>query len=563
MMRLLLIPGVLVVLTAASLFWSGVTGTATRADFTFVNRGDNKCLDPNGMSWMQDIRLSGALWEGLFVVDPATNKTELGCADRAELDEKTHTVWTIHIRKDARWSNGDPVTAGDFLFAWRRFLETPGEYSSLHHLIRGAEAYENAIAEYSKARHAGDSSAKWPSFAGVGEVALDDHTLRVTLVDPTPFFPDLLAFAPFFPMHQASMKAFEQVDPATGIVSYDQAFTRPPNLVSNGAYRLAEWSFKRRLRLVKSDYYWDRVHVKSATIDQVYGEDPLAAYRLYDNGLTDWLSDVDFDLAANMLARGGRDDLHVFPAFGTYYYCLNCSAKLPGGRANPLLDVRVRQALAMSIDKAAIVKEVGRLNQPVASEFVPPNVLPGYVSPKGLAYDPEAARKLFAAAGYAGGAGFPRISILFNSEGNHGDIAQMVRHQWQTELGITVDLESVEVKVFGARLHTQDYDIARSSWYGDYDDPTTFTDLFITGASDNNAKYSNPKYDALCAAARKEPDAKKRLAILAQAEQLLLQDAPIIPLYHPVNAYLYRSNVRGIPMSPRAMIDFKSVEVVR
>ncbi len=513
MIRLLTIPVILAGLAAAALYWSNDTSGQQRADFAFINRGDNKCLDPNGMSWMQDIRIAYGLWEGLYTLDAKTLEPVLGCADSATTDP-TRTIWTIHIRPDAKWTNGDPVTAQDFLFGWRRFLETPGEYTYLHFYIRGAKQYSDDFANYLAAKEAG-KPATAPDMSAVGERALDDHTLVVTLTDPVPFFPSLLAFPAFFPMNEASMRDFLESDG----LHYNLDFTRPPHLVTNGPYRLAQWSFKRRLRLVASDYYWNRASIKSRVIDQIYAEDGLAALRIYDQGDVDWLSDVDPNLAAQMLVEGGRDDLHVFPAFGTYFYSLNCLPTLPDGRKNPLADVRVRQALAMSIDRDPIVRNVGRFGQPQSFTYVPPGVFAGYVSPPGLPFDVPAAQKLLAEAGYPGGRGFPSLSILYNTESFHGDVAQIVRRQWFTNLGIDMKLEGVEVKVFGADLNTQQYDIARAGWFGDYHDPTTFTDKYKSDSDENNSKWANAEYDRLCAEAQREADPQRRMQLFAQAEK--------------------------------------------
>jgi oligopeptide transport system substrate-binding protein len=555
MIRLLTIPVILAGLAAAALYWSNDASGQQRADFAFINRGDNKCLDPNGMSWMQDIRIAYALWEGLYTLDPKTLAPVLGCADSATTDP-THTIWTIHIRPEAKWCNGDPVTAGDFLFAWRRFLETPAEYTYLHDYIRGAKKYADDFADYLAAKDAGVKESP-PDFGAVGEKALDDHTLIVTLTDPVPFFPSLLAFPAFFPMHESSMRPVLETDG----LHYDLNFTRPPNLVTNGPYRLAQWSFKRRLRMVASDYYWNRAAVKSRVIDQIYADDPLAAYRIYDRGDADWISDVDPNLAARMLSDGGRADLHVFPAFGTYFYSLNCLPTLPGGQKNPLTDVRVRQALAMAIDRDPIIRNVGRLGQPPSFTYVPPNVFEGYTSPPGLPYDVSAAQKLLADAGYPNGRGFPPISILYNTEGFHADIAQIVRRQWLTNLGIDMTLEGVEVKVFGADLHTQQYDIARAGWYGDYHDPTTFTDKYKSDSDENDSKWSNTEYDRLCAQAQREPDPARRMKLLSQAEKILLEEAPIIPLFTYVNAYLFRPGVQGVALAANGTVMFNAVQV--
>lgn len=558
MRRLLLIPVVLLLLLAGAFAWSSGE-RESRADFAFVNRGDNKSLDPNTMAWMQDIRIAYGLWEGLYALDPQTLKPIPGSADKITFSPDRRT-WTFHIRATARWSNGDPLRAQDFLFEWRRMLETPGEYSGLHHYILGAQKYQNDYAAYVAAVDAG-KPAKKPEFSMVGEKAIDDHTFVVTLIHPVPFFPALMAFPVFFPMNQRSMRPFAVVDPKSGRTTYNQKFTRPPNLVTNGPFRLAQWSFKLRLRMVANKYYWDRTHVKSRVIDEIYAEEPLAAYRLYEQGDVDWVADVDPELASAMLRKGGRSDLHIFPAFGTYFYALNTNPKLPDGTPNPLAEVRVRQALAMSIDKTLIVRDVGRMGQPITNDYIPPGAFPGYHSPPGLGYNPVRARKLLTEAGYPNGKGFPRISILFNNESIHGDVATMVHRQWQKNLNINVDMEGVEVKTFASREHKHQFTVARSSWYGDYYDPSTFTDKFLSSSEDNNPDWKSKIYDRWCAAAAIEPNHQKRLEDFSKAENVLLNSAPIIPLFTPVDAYLFRSNVKGIPLLPQGMVMFKGIFV--
>ncbi len=558
------IPAALILLVILGIYWSGAAGNDQRADFTFINRGDNKSLDLNTMSWMQDIRLAYALWEGLYTLDPVTLKPIPGTAETIDIDS-TQTIYTFHIRRAARWSNGDPVTAHDYEFEWRRMLETPGEYSYLFGYIKGAQEYSDAFQKRVKQLQdrQTDRAAQVdppPDFHTVGIDVIDDHTLRVTLKHPVTFFPSLCAFPAFFPMNAESMKHYAKADEITGVVTYDQKFTR--ELVTNGPYMMTEWSFKRRIRMEANEYYWDRANVKSRIIDQIYDEDGLGAYRAFTEGSVDWIADADPDIAAELLAHGGHPELHIFTAFGTYYYTFNCNAKLPDGSANPLVDARVRRALGMAIDKTPIVRDVGRLHQPITSDYIPPNVFPGYTSPGGLAHNPAAAQQLLSAAGYPGGHGFPRLSILFNSEGAHKDVAQIIRRQWLSELGIEVDLEGVEVKVFGARLHSQQFSIARTSWYGDYDDPSTFTDKYRSAADGNDPKWKNEEYDRLCNQAELETDVPKRLGELSHAEAILLNDAPIVPLYHYVNAYLFNDNVKGIPLSPSAMIMLKSVEVL-
>ncbi len=566
MLRLLAIPAILLALLAGSLVWSG-QGLQTRADFAFVNRGDNKTLDLNTMSWAQDIRIAYALWEGLYTLDAQTLQPIPGAAEVIDIspDKK---VYTFHLRRNGRWSNGDPVIADDFLFEWRRMLETPGEYTYLHYYIAGAEDYQKAFEAYSKkhklAYDANPRSTNLPTppdFASVGEQKIDDYTFRVTLTNPVPFFPAVCAFPPFFPLNKRLMigSTFVEPHPDTGTVTFNQGYTRPPNLVTNGPYRMAEWSFKRRVRLLANEYYWDAQHVQSKVIDQIYAEDPLAAFRLFEQGDVDWLADVDGEMAAAILQKGGRRDLHIFPGFGTYYYELNSREKLPDGSPNPLRDVRVRQALAMAIDKTPVVRDVARMHQPIATDFVPPGVFAGYHSPPGLPFDVQRARNLMADAGYPQGRGFPRLSIMYNTEGVHADIATVIRRQWQQNLGIELDLRGLEVKQFAADLHSGQFALSRASWSGDYDDPSTFSDKYLSNSENNDAGWKSDKYDELCRQAAIEPDAGKRLSLLSRAEDCFLSEAPIIPLYTIVGAYLFHENVQGISMNARQMQIFQPV----
>jgi oligopeptide transport system substrate-binding protein len=536
MRRLLLIPLGLLILLAGAVLWSGGGGEA-KPDFVFINRGEIGTLDPNRMSWLQDIRVGYGLWEGLYTLDNKTLQAIPGTADRIDISSDQR-IYTFHIRNTARWSNGDPVVAGDFVFAWRRMLREPGDYTELLHCIAGAEAYEQAYA-------AGQAD----DFSKVGIEALNPATLRVTLAHPVAYFPDLCAFPPFFPLHEKSMAPFAQTDATTGHITYDKRFTRPPNLVTNGPFRLAKWEFKRHLILEASDYYWDRKNVRSKRIEVLSAVDPLWGYLRYEAGSVDWIADASGQIGAELYARH-RKDLHVFPAFGTYFYALNCDPTLSDGLPNPFADARVRRAFSMAVDRQPIVQTITRLGEQVAYRYIPPGVFPRYQPPQGLGYDVARAQALLAEAGYPGGRGFPRVSILFNNEFHHGDVAQLVRRQWLKNLGVDVKLEGLEVKIFRQRLHTKDYTIARASWFGDYNDPSTYTDKYLSTSGNNDSDWKNPQYDALCAQAAVEPDNDKRMKLFSQAEAILLHEQPIIPLYYYVNCYLYRDNVKGLTLHP-------------
>jgi oligopeptide transport system substrate-binding protein len=531
--------------------WFRRAAVEAPADFRFINRGDISTLDPNRMSWMQDIRAGYALWEGLYMLDPVTLDPVLGAADKVDVSDDA-IVHTFRIRSTARWSNGDPVRAGDFVFAWKRMLDLPGDYTYLLHVIRGAKEYQDAKA------------AGTPlDFAAVGIETPDEQTLRVTLKHPVTILPDLLAFPAFFPLHKPSMDA---AGIQTGGI-YDQRFTRPPHLVTNGPYRLESWEFKKKVRFVANDYYWDRdaqgrTNVKSRVIDMISAEDPMARYLIFDSGAVDWVAEVSPEIGADLLKQGSKE-LQTFGAFGTYFYTFNCKPTLPDGRKNPFNDVRVRQALTMALDKGPIVRNVTRMGERVATTYIPPDAFPGFRSPAGLPMDRARAKQLLAEAGYPNGQGFPAVDLLYNTGFHHGDVAQIVRRQWFEVLGIDVALAGVEGKTFSERLHNKEYAVARASWFGDYNDPSTFTDKYLSWSENNDSAWKNEEFDRLGVEGFKERDPQKRLRMFERAEQILVEEAPILPFYYYTNAYLVHQNVRGVPNHIRNMINFKSVEAVR
>jgi oligopeptide transport system substrate-binding protein len=556
--RLLAIPTVLLALLFGASLWNQRPPEAP-ADFIFVNRADIRTLDPNIMSWSDDIRLGYAVFEGLYMLDPETLRPVPGTADKIDINDDK-TVYTFHLRPEARWSNGDPVQPGDFIFAWRRMMEQVGDYTYLLDYIAGALEYRTAFAAEMDRRDKGLDKLPLPDFAAVGIKELEPRTLQVKLTHPVAYYPDIVAFPCMFPLHEKSMEPFKEVDKKTDRVSYRQDFIRPPHLVGNGPYRLDKWEFKTRIRLVASDFYWDRANVKSRIIDQLIIDDnKLGDFLRYEQGTVDWLPDVDAVTSAELLKLGGRKDLHVFPAFGTYFYDFNCLPKLADGRDNPFADKRIRKAFALAIDREPIVNTITRNGERVAEHYVPDGSFPDYPRPPGQKYDIKQAQALLAEAGYPGGRGFPAVSLLFNLVGQHGEIAQMIARQWQQNLGVTVPLEAVETNQFKPRLHSTDFDIARASWYGDYDDVSTFTDKNLSTSANNDCKWVNAEYDSLCDAATREPDVGKRLAMLSKAEGILLDEAPIIVLYYYTNRYLFHDNIKGLDLNPRNTVMFKTI----
>jgi oligopeptide transport system substrate-binding protein len=584
--RLFAIPAAFLLLLAGAIVWSG--GSAQKAaDFTYIDRGDIITLDLNQVSYMQDFRMLYAIREGLYSPEGGTLKPIPAGATGYDLSDDKKT-WTFHLRPAARWTNGDPVTARDYVFSWRRLLEEPGEYTYLLYCIKNAEDYEKS---YTKGEPI--------DFKTVGVEAVDDLTLRVTLENPVPYLLELMAFPVFYPRNERSMEPFKVLQDGGKKYGYRADYTRPaphagaPGVVTNGPYELKIWDFKRRLILEKSDSYWDKDSIVVPRIEKAVNESALGQFLSFQASAAQWLSDVQPDLAAELLAKG-TPELKTSPAFGTMFITLMCRPQTPDGRKNPLADVRVRQALAMSIDKKFIVDNITRIGELPARTYLPPDGtlpnmrwLPGPFDATrkaeqpyddkeirkrllsdlngpgpGLPRDVERAKQLLAEAGYPGGAGFPALPILYNSDNAmRAKIAQTLKSQWKAALGIDFAIETVEVKTFKERVSKKDYVIATAAWYGDYPDVSTFTDKYYSTSLQNDSDWVNPAYDDLLKRAAREGDAAARIKLLSQAENMIDTEVPVIPMFHYVNAYLVKGTVHNMDPNPRSVVVFKALRL--
>jgi oligopeptide transport system substrate-binding protein len=574
-----------------------------RADFTFINRGDLSTLDPQRMSWMQDLRIGRLLFEGLIRNDVFSREFKVipAAAESWEISPDGLT-YTFHLRAGARWSNGEPVRAADFKFAWRRALlpELAKDYAAQFQLIRGGKPFfdwrQKQLDEFPSANQ-GRSNADRLAAAQelwrrtetrfdetVGLECPDERTFIVRLEHRVPYFLELCALAVFYPVYPPLVKQYESLDPDSGRLNFLTDWTKPPHLISNGPFVLTTWRFKREMRMEKNQAYWNKAALNIDTIAVPAIEDPNAAVLAFTSGGVDWVSDIDApyrgDIVAaklqfykenqplydSLLAQGldpieidrrlppdPRKNFHAFPAFGTYFYNFNCLPRLPDGRDNPFAGAKVRKAFAMAVDKVRLTRDVRRLGERVADVLIPPGSIAGYHSPKGVSYDPEAARRLLAEAGYPGGRGFVTVSIIFNKDSGHDLIAQAIAKDWQENLGVSVSLDQKEIKVFRNDLKEHSFMVSRAGWFPDYPDPLTFLDINKTGDGNNDRGYSSPAYDALLNAAGEEADPQKRLDILSQAERMLVEDEfPLIPLYQYVNLVAFDPDrISGISSHPR------------
>jgi oligopeptide transport system substrate-binding protein len=539
MRRLLLVLTVAVAVTVAAVLLASHS-QGPRADLVWTAGPEIATLDPALMTALQDARVAAALFEGLTVIDPHTLQPRPGVAKSWSVSPDNLT-YTFDLRAEARWSDGRPVTADDFVYSWRRALDpaTAAEYAYMLYPIRGAKAFYDAVQKLPATDAAIRAAAVDKAWAGVGVRADGPHRLVVTLERPCAYLLDLTAFSTYLPVSRDCIEAC------------GDRWTRQPNLVSSGAYRLVEWRFRSRMVWEKNPYYWDAANVALGRIELRTFDDVNTALVAYDTQAVDLTTVVPAMAIEPLLAAqrdGTRTDVRYAANLGTYYYRLNC-------RKGPLTDARVRRALAMALDRGEIIRLAARGRQPPAFALVPPG-LPGYQSPPGIEENVEEAKRLLAEAGFPGGRGLPELSVLVNKGTGHVPIAEMVQQQWADRLGVSVRIEQVEWKVFLDMMKQGDYQAARAGWFGDYVDPNTLLDLFVTGGGNNQTGWSNKTYDSLIERAAAETDPAARLRTFARAETILLDEMPIIPIYFYRTMTLVRPGLEGVEPNLLNRIDF-------
>lgn len=579
--------------------------------FTFAIPNDPGNLDPGRTSASTDFRVVKCLYEPLLVVKwgggenkVAGDNIEAGTAEAMPVISEDKLTYTFTIRADAKWSDGHPVTAHDFYYSWRRSIlpDTAGDYTSLFFVIEGAEDFFNwraALIDFGSVEEAFEEADKRAEFLArypdlesqsktlsdkekwalterafeerVGLKVIDDRTLQVRLKSPTAYFLDLAAFPTYSPLPRHVFQRWDtpedQIDPDRPREQVDEAgwyipddyFGDPERLVTNGAYYLREWRRKVRMVFDQNPYYWNKDAMGNVRIIQLTIPDTNLQILQFEEGNIDWIPDVGE--IKEKLVQVDYPHAHKFNLAGTYYYHFNCRDTLPNGVKNPMTDARVRRAMGMCIDRKTIVQNVTQMNEPTAGLVVPDAEVPGYTGPHdaALKFDPEGAKKLLAEAGYPGGKGFPPIQILVNNDGGgqgHANIALAIKKNWEDFLGLNVTIEAIEFKVLLERSKKGDFFTRRAGWYGDYADPTTWLDMHRQNDSNNDAKYYNPAYDKLLDQAAVELDPDKRFELLAQAEAMLMQDAPLVPIFYYLNVTVYDAD-KVIGLKPNAWNNFR------
>lgn len=484
--------------------------------FRFNNGAEPETVDPALAVGQPDGRVCRILFEGLAVPDPVTLAPLPGQAERWELSRDGLT-YTFHLRPGLTWSDGRPLTARDFVWSWLRVLrpETASRYAALLYPIANAEAFNRGTLR--------DESR-------VGVRAADDTTFIVTLDHPVAFFPYLTEFYTYLPV------------PRQAIEAYGPRWTLPQNIVTNGPFRLAAWRQGDRFEFARSPRYWDAAHVGLDRVIAYPIEDLNTSVNLYKAGVIDWTTSGFIPSQFLPYLRGYSDFQHA-PYDGIWYFSINVTRK-------PLDNIWVRRALNYATDREAIARDVLHGTRFAWGNFTPMGY-PGYMAPPGIRFDAAKARDCLARAGYPGGRGFPKISILTNTSEDSRRIMEALQEMWKRTLNIDVELVNEEWGSYLQSCTTLHYDIAKRSWIGDYLDPSTFLGTMVTGDGNNRSGWGDPRYDALLRAAGVEVDPAKRMRMLSEAEGILLDAAPLIPIYHMTVNDLVKPWVRGI--TPNAL----------
>jgi oligopeptide transport system substrate-binding protein len=580
------------VLLLAVVVWAALGSGLPPADFTWCNTTEVKSFDPAKVNGNPEQNILNCLFERLTRWDAETLAPIPGVAESWEISDDLIT-YTFHLRSDAKWSDGSPMTADDFVYSWRRLLgpRTVAEYAYLGWYIKNARRYsqggkgispgdavevelnlpvdavntlrgellhgklisvENAddperrtfLVEVDGEQHRFDPTddkeavgptpqgARWCrqvllDFREVGVKAIDARTLEVVLENPTPYFLQLSGYYPFSPVNRKCVEEFGTPQ-----------WTKPGKIISNGPYNVQFRRIRDRIRMVKSETYWNRDAVRINTVDALAVDSLSTALNLFMTGKVDWIQTVPPAALRILLAEDPpRIDLNPAPYITVYYYLLNTTRK-------PLDDVRVRRALSLALDREEICTKILAAGEIPAFGLVPPG-MEGYEGATCDPENPEEARRLLAEAGYPEGKGFPRMDILYNTEESHQTIAELIRKQWQRELGIQIKTRNEEWASYLASQRQKKYNVCRRGWIGDYADPSTFLDMFVTDGEQNNTGWSNAEYDSLIEQATRESDHQRRMEIFQRAERLLMDELPILPIYFYVSKNMVKPHVRG------------------
>lgn len=493
-------------------------------------------IDPALNSAVDGAIMINHMFEGLvkWVDDGEGNAvTAPGQAESWEkvVNDDGTVTYTFTLRDGIKWSDGQPVTAGDFEYSWKRLAnpETAADYCYMIDMVQGYAAVADGSAD--------------PDTLGVK--AIDDKTLEITLSYDCPYFEEIMAFPSTFPVRQDMVEGNDEW-------TYDVS-----TYVGNGPYKMAEWSHNAYILAEKNENYYDYENLGPDTIRFTLLDDANAMLTAYNSGELDFIENFPTDEMANYLASG---EITVADYLGTYYVCFNTEDEV-------FSDPLIREAFSLAIDRNYIVENVSQAGEVPATAYVPSGVNDAagpsgddfrtvggeYYSVAAEDYEAncEKARELLAEAGYPNGEGFPTVEYTYNTDDKHKAIAEALQNMWQEVLGVTVTLSNQDWNVFLESRKQGDYQIARNGWIADYNDPCSFLDMWYTDGGNNDAQYSNPEYDAQIDAAKATSNQEERMAAFHAAEDILIeQDSVLAPIYFYTQPYMLADDIQGMYYTP-------------
>ena len=491
-------------------------------------------IDPAHNTAVDGSIMISHLFESLIRWDDDGNGNAVlkpGIAESWEVSDDGLT-WTFKLR-DAKWSDGKPVTADDFVYSWNRLVDpaTGADYEYMLDMVKGYDEKKLDIS------------------------APDPKTFVVNLNVKCPYFEEICAFPAVMPVRK-------------DIVEANKTWTSSPDtLVSNGPFKLEKWDHNQAITMVKNPEYYDQDSVKAEKLAFHLQDDQNAIYASYRSGDLDFVNSVPQEEIKKLLET---KELKIAPYVGTYFVCFNTEKP-------PFNDPKVRKAFSLAIDRNFIVNQVTGRGEESATAFVPAGVYDAkgaegddfrkvggdYYSIKDEDYEKnvEEAKKLMEEAGYKDGEGFPQIDYLYNTDENHKAIAEALQNMWQEKLGVQVNLQNQDWNVFIKERKEGNFNIARHGWIADYNDPMSFIDMWLTGGGNNDAHYSNPEYDKFVKAAKATSDQDERMKNMHKAEDILIgQDNVLAPLYFYKNPYMIKPNIKGLYYTPLGYYFFKGTE---
>ncbi|WP_046214743.1 peptide ABC transporter substrate-binding protein [Paenibacillus wulumuqiensis] len=509
-------------------------GTATQ-DLRINMSAEPPTFDPAQAKDSQTNTALKLMYEGLTRMGADGNPAP-GVAEKWDVSEDG-LKYTFHLRDNATWNNGEPVTAEDFAYAWEHVLSPDtapaSEYAYQLYYLKNGEAF---------------NTGKIKDFSQVGVKVVDEKTLEVTLENPAPYWLGLTSFYTYYPVNKKNVEA------------NDKWAAKADTMVTNGPFTLTTWTTGQQLAWTKNDKYWDKDNIKLNTITASLVNSGATEYSSYQSGQLDYAGAPTGEIPTDQIPAAKQQFPDQFQAKGiasTYYYEFNNKEK-------PFDNAKIRKAFAMSINRQAIVDSVTLGGQIPAFGFVPPGIkgqTDEYRAEHKDSYFKEdaAQAKTLLEEGMKeeGYTTLPPITLIYNSSEAHQKIALAIADMWKTNLGVDVKTENQEWSVFLNNRQSGNFQVARAGWTADYNDPMTFMDMWVTGGGNNNAGYANPAYDKLIDDAKATQDSAKRMADMSQAEKMLVEDDMVImPIYYYTSISLVKPNLKGIVVDFSGAVDF-------